>query len=223
MAKDSKISKLKTKLTPQQISNHYGETRDGSTINNAKRLNTKINKNNLNTLKMGSHRMGRVKSNFGNITVIDSIDDMSYKTSKRVVTQTGVIGYKELSYLRNDEEIEWVTLSEEDYTTQLLYQLSTKERPKRIINSGGKVFLDPKLFVDLVKLQETKYNTKLTVSFNRSTSKLKHGELNVLVQNVHNLNADRSDYSVGKDDNKWRERESFSGPAGTFNKGPDRL
>jgi hypothetical protein len=194
------------------------ELREGSrALGTIKKLNPKINKSNLNTLGMSSHRIGKMGK--GQVTYqerIVDIDSGRTEVVKRITSAPrGIINFRELDYLRSSDEIDMVMMSEVDYTTQLIYGLPRKDIPKRVMNTGRNIFLDPMTFVKLVKLQRDQEKVNLVVSFERKGTTKFDGTLRVIVANPNNPNHDRAGSARDSDD-QWRERESrFIGGRGS--------
>lgn len=179
--------------------------KDQATLRGAANKNPLISKKALNNLKMSSHRMGTFKQD-KKVRVTDNIDDPNDSYRNLVITTTGkqVIGFKELDFLRKDEEIEWVVMSEIDYSTQLIFGLLKSKLPKKVIISGRKAFLDPLVFIGLVKAQKEENNVDLTVSFDRGAGRGK-GNLTVIVMNPRNYDHYRPDRKLDTDD-EWTRR-----------------
>lgn len=200
-----------------------------STIKSAQRKNPVKNKNMLNKLKMGSHKMGATKdiklvegkstdkgmpteNNVDSIMGISTPPKRGGEDGPTEKTTYGkqVIGYRESSFLAKDEEIEWIVMSEIDYESQLVLALPPRDRPKKVIKAAGKVMIDPQVFVGLVKKQEDLNQTKLIISFERNFKAIKNtGNLNVIVQNPKNP---QHDYARNRDNSQdgrdWTTRET---------------
>lgn len=189
-----------------------------SVINKSNRSDKKANKNNLNTLKMSSHKFGRGKVNTSYVEVTDSIDAGTTKVIRKIVRgEPGIVGFRELDYLKSYDEIDMIQLSKVDYTTQLMYGLpSDMKRKTKASISGTKVFLDPYTFVKLVKYQREHNDTELVVSFERKslTTRLNTGVLKVIVMNPHNPDHDYPGQAKDSD-NSWRRREARMGKIGS--------
>lgn len=164
------------------------EISDGDTrmIERTRSKHKGINKSRLNKLGMGSHRWGRRRDETKSI-VTDNIDQGTTKVLTKVSYGKTLVGYIETSKLSMDTEIEWVTMTDDVYRTQLIYGIHPSKLPKKPLRSGGKVFLDPSVFINLVKYQEVDNDVKLTISYDRSKGKLRNGELSVVVVNPNNL------------------------------------
>lgn len=205
--KPSKISQLKDKFegtmivrkyqTKKEIEEKKLQREDELEINDKAEKDIKrtqgrhkgINKSRLNKLGLSSHRWGRRREE-NYVTVTDNIDANTTKRQKTISYGKQLIGFKEMDKLFYNTEIEWVYMTEDNYITQLIYGLDYKTVPRKVMRSGGKVFLDPDQFIRLVKEQEKQLDNKLTISFDRNPARLKNGELSVVVQNLKNINHD---------------------------------
>lgn len=198
--------------------------RDQRSIEAAQSLNGSIAKSALNKLGLSSHRKGAARANEGYATITDSLDAGTVKVIKIKDRQSGIIAFKEMDFLKSSDSIEWVVLSEEDYTTQLIYGLSKSVLPKKVVKTGPKVFLDPVQFIRLVKAQEEMNDVDLTLSFDRASAR--RGNLEIKIQNMRNFDKDRGLATTDTGNESWRERErrGAGGPVTTMmNPGSKKL
>jgi hypothetical protein len=181
--------------------------KDEKTINAAKSRDKTWNRRKLNALGLSSHKMGTRKDTTYDL-VTTNLDQGETGMVKRTKYGKNVIGFRQIDWLKGDEEVEWVVLTESDYTTQLLAGIShMKQVPKKVIRTGDQVFLDPDVFYNLVKLQETSNDTKLVLSFDRGTLNRRDHSLKILVQNPKNYDRSRPGSAGHGDEDRWTHRE----------------
>lgn len=189
------------KVTEDQI-----KWQDKHTLDSAAKRDPKWSKRKLNKLGLSSHRRGSSYKNVDYVTATDNIDRGTTKKVKRTTYgERALVGFKEVDFLRNEDDIEWIVMSEIDYATQLTLALPRNKIPKKVLITGNKVFLDPEVFVSLVKMQEDQNRTKLVISFDRATTRNKDGALSVVVANPKNPDHHRGASRDSRDD-EWTRR-----------------
>lgn len=181
------------------------EYRDEKALKQAAGRDKDWNKKKLNALKMGSHRMGRIRDE-KKILVTDNIDWGTTKLKTVYKSGKNLVGYKEVDFLKNEDDVEWVVLSEIDYTTQLTPGLPAAKKKVRVMKTGGKIFMDPEVFVKLVKAQEDHNDVKLTITFDRGSATKRTGALNVIVFNPKNPDHHYGSGAKQDGDDNWTER-----------------